>query len=653
MAQPWELLADVLLQRAALIARVQRDRSPDPLAGLKIDDDDVAALLAGLPGLEPGQAEAAADIEAALSDAVGDALAAFADSLAARTGGRDDGQGQFDAFATLAGRARLRLAEAQVLALLAAVEADPRRQRLVAYLNDDVGRRYLTPWTLALVTGTRASVVAAGPGGGLRRAGLLASVGTMADGPWAAQPLAVAPPVLWWLVGDAGPDPDLPPGAELLDGAAPTGAEPEFPEIEELGVFTLAGPDRVRRLEAARRALGPAPLLAVPAPDGPAQWDAVVRQATLDGRHVVLELDGPLDPAGRQRVERSTHLRWVLASPTDLPLSSLPHRDWAAVEVAPAAATPEEWASAFGSVEHGAYRLTADQLATVARVTGGEPAEVPAAVRRLASGALDSATTRVRPTRTWDDLVLDADRMRQVRDVAVRWRQRDTVFGQWGFSPQPSTGVAALFAGPSGTGKTLAAEVVAADLGLDLYKIDLAGLISKYIGETEQNLSRVFDAAEAANMVLLFDEADALLGKRSEVSDAHDRYANIEVAYLLQRLERFEGVAVLATNLLRNIDTAFLRRLHFVVEFALPAAPERRRIWRRCLPAGMPVADDLDLDRLADNFELPGGAIRNAVLGAAFLAAEAGSPITMDLAVSALRREMVKIGRLVSEADFT
>jgi SpoVK/Ycf46/Vps4 family AAA+-type ATPase len=211
--------------------------------------------------------------------------------------------------------------------------------------------------------------------------------------------------------------------------------------------------------------------------------------------------------------------------------------------------------------------------------------------------------------------------------------------------------VVALFAGPSGTGKTLAAEVIAGDLGVDLYAVDLANMVSKYIGETEKNLSRVFDAAEASNVALFFDEADALLGKRSAVSDSHDRYANIEVAYLLQRLEKYDGLAVMATNLANNLDPAFVRRLHVVVEFGLPGPQERRRIWRRCLPPGAPAGEDLDLDQLAERFEVPGGVIRNAVLGAAFLAAEAGTPISMELALRAVGMELRKTGRLVSATD--
>jgi SpoVK/Ycf46/Vps4 family AAA+-type ATPase len=305
----------------------------------------------------------------------------------------------------------------------------------------------------------------------------------------------------------------------------------------------------------------------------------------------------------------------------------------------------------FGPGEMPPHRLSAEQLRLVGMASRALGGDVPAAMRRLAAGTIDATAMRIHPGRTWEDLVLDAPRADQVREVARRCRHRETVFGEWGFAPEPSVGVVALFAGPSGTGKTLAAEVIAADLGVDLYKIDLANLVSKYIGETEKNLARVFDAAEAANVALFFDEADALMGKRSAVSDAHDRYANIEVAYLLQRLERYEGLAVLATNLANNIDPAFVRRFHVVVEFPIPGPAERRRIWDRCLPSLAPLGRDVDLDRLAKDVEVPGGTIRNAALGAAFLAADEGHPITMDTLVRAMQREMHKIGRLITSSD--
>jgi SpoVK/Ycf46/Vps4 family AAA+-type ATPase len=219
-----------------------------------------------------------------------------------------------------------------------------------------------------------------------------------------------------------------------------------------------------------------------------------------------------------------------------------------------------------------------------------------------------------------------------------------------------ASGVAALFSGPSGTGKTVAAEVVAGTLGLDLYLIDLASVVSKYIGETEQNLDKVFDAAAAGNVVLLFDEADALFGSRSAVSEAKDRYANIEVSYVLQRLERFSGLVVLTTNLANNIDPAFLRRLTSVIEFPMPGIEERVRLWERYLGEGMPLeekgAGAVDVELLANTFDIAGGAIRNIAVATAFLAAQAGEPATMSMVMLAARRELQKMGRLIDGSDF-
>jgi SpoVK/Ycf46/Vps4 family AAA+-type ATPase len=297
------------------------------------------------------------------------------------------------------------------------------------------------------------------------------------------------------------------------------------------------------------------------------------------------------------------------------------------------------------------YRLSRDQLKLVGAASGPASGPIAPAVRRLAGGHLDGVAVRIRPRRGWDDLVLPPDDVRQLRELAARHRRRDIVYGQWEFPSVPSTGVVALFAGPSGTGKTLAAEVVAGVLGLDLYKVDLSAVVSKYIGETEKNLERIFGAAAAGDLVLFFDEADALFGKRSEVSDAHDRYANIEVAYLLQRLETYDGLVVLATNLQRNIDQAFLRRISVAIDFVLPEEPERRAIWARAFPAAAPV-DGIDVDFLARQFKVSGGIIRNAALGAAFLAADDGGAITMRHAVLAMKREFQKMGRLRTEAEF-
>jgi SpoVK/Ycf46/Vps4 family AAA+-type ATPase len=209
-----------------------------------------------------------------------------------------------------------------------------------------------------------------------------------------------------------------------------------------------------------------------------------------------------------------------------------------------------------------------------------------------------------------------------------------------------------LFAGPSGTGKTMAAEIMANELGLDLYKIDLSTVVSKYIGETEKNLARIFEEAETSNAILFFDEADALFGKRSEVRDSHDRYANIEISYLLQRMEEYDGMAILATNLHKNMDDAFVRRMHFTVEFPFPDARHRRLIWEKVWPTDTPRSAELDLDFMARQFELTGGNIRNIAVAAAFLAASDGQVVTMSQLVGATHREYQKMGKVMADGAF-
>ena len=247
----------------------------------------------------------------------------------------------------------------------------------------------------------------------------------------------------------------------------------------------------------------------------------------------------------------------------------------------------------------------------------------------------------------WDDLVLPADDLRRLREIADAVRNRDHVMERWGFERKmyAGPGVNAIFFGPSGTGKTMAASVVAGDLAMDIYRVDLSRVVSKYIGETERNLDALFDEARRSHALLFFDEAEALFGKRSEVKDAHDRYANIEVAYLLQRMEGFPGVAILATNLRKHMDNAFLRRLQFAVEFPLPGVAERLRIWRQVWPATAALGRDLDLPFIAARLELSGGHIRNVALTSAFLAAADGAPISMVHVVAAIRREFQKLGR--------
>lgn len=266
--------------------------------------------------------------------------------------------------------------------------------------------------------------------------------------------------------------------------------------------------------------------------------------------------------------------------------------------------------------------------------------------------ALDQLAQRIEPKACWDDIKLPGPELSLLHQIAEQVAQRSTVYDDWGFRERMNRGlsISALFAGESGTGKTMAAEVIANELGLSLYRIDLSAVVSKYIGETEKNLRKLFDAAEEGGAILFFDEADALFGRRSEVKDSHDRYANIEVNYLLQRLESFHGLAILATNMKSALDSAFLRRIRFVVNFPFPGAAERKAIWTSVFPAKA-AAGTLDIDRLA-RLALTGGSIQGIALNAAFTAATAGVQINMPLVLDAARAEFRKLDKPINEADF-
>jgi SpoVK/Ycf46/Vps4 family AAA+-type ATPase len=275
------------------------------------------------------------------------------------------------------------------------------------------------------------------------------------------------------------------------------------------------------------------------------------------------------------------------------------------------------------------------------------------AARAQCGHDLATLAHKIEPVYTWADIVLPDDALAQLRETCQRVVHGHRVLSEWGFGRKLSLGkgVNALFAGPSGTGKTMAAEIIANELQLDLYKIDLSGVVSKYIGETEKNLDRIFAAAENANAILFFDEADALFGKRSEVRDSHDRYANIEISYLLQKMEEYEGITIMATNLRQNLDESFVRRLAFTIHFPFPDEVDRRRIWDGIWPVETPVAKDVDLDFLAHQFKLSGGNIKNIALAAAFLAAEDGGMVTMAHLIQATRREYQKLGKLLGAAE--
>ena len=292
----------------------------------------------------------------------------------------------------------------------------------------------------------------------------------------------------------------------------------------------------------------------------------------------------------------------------------------------------------------------ADQLRLMAQVDVSAP-ELEhllfAASRQQTRHVFAGLAQLIEPRRNWDDLILPDDALTQLHEIASRFLHQDQVLNGWGFANKLGygTGTTVLFAGPSGTGKTMAAEVLAHALGLDLYRIDLAAIVSKYIGETEKNLDRLFGAADQANAVLFFDEADALFGKRTEVKDSHDRYANLEVSYLLQKMEQYQGIAILASNLRQNLDEAFVRRLAFIVHFPFPDEIQRRQIWETVWPAGVSLAEDVQRDELARDLKFSGGNIKNVALAAAFLAATSGGVIRREHIQRAAEREFQKLGR--------
>jgi hypothetical protein len=412
------------------------------------------------------------------------------------------------------------------------------------------------------------------------------------------------------------------------------------------------------------------------APHGPIERDAIARlwerEAALIPAALLLDLDDA-DGADGQRacaalVERLRGL--VVVSSRD-PLR-VRRRATVRLDLAPPSMPQQEalWRAQLGPLAdrlNGAlthisahFHLGPAAMRSVAadvgeRVAQDDAPDVAAltwrACRLQARPRLDDLAQRIDPSAGWDDLVLPADQMVLLRAIAAHVRQRAVVYERWGFGGQGSRGlgITALFSGASGTGKTLAAEVLAGELDLDLYRIDLSQVVSKYIGETEKNLRRIFDAAEEGGAILLFDEADALFGKRSEVKDSHDRYANLEVSYLLQRMEAYRGLAVLTTNMRSALDTAFVRRLRFIVEFPFPGVAERTAIWRRVFPSGVPL-DGVVPERLA-NLNITGGVIRNIALSAAFLAADAGSVVRMEHLRRAATFELQKLERTATDAE--
>jgi Winged helix domain, variant/ATPase family associated with various cellular activities (AAA) len=696
------------LDRLEVLLRVHvgrlRERGADadaPLAAFYISDDEVDALLDRTVGAAPWSGVPLPDDEAA---AVGEALVARSREIEARVA-RSLADGVWLRLVALAHLFALSNVDVDVVVLCLAPELDRRYELLYAYLQDDATRRELTVALVLDLLGTdlAGKVVARsrfGPQAPLVTAGLvqLGAAPTLL-----ARTVRLHPRVAAYLLDDDQLDEELrtlvrleSPTTALADLVLPADCAANLDRLAHRApddaVIYLQGPRGVGKRSAARAccAAWGVDLLVV---DGrratthdvdefAALVGAVDREARLQGAALYWnDVDALL---ADDRTAQLDHLLATLNArpgPTFLagrtvwePAGALPDVAFARVEVpAPGhverlrlwrAALDGTAASADLATLAGMFRLTGAQIHDAAatarnRAHARDPDDprvsaddLQTACRLRSNRRLAELARPVVPRRTWEDLVLPADRMAVLREIHDQVRHRALVHETWGFRRTLALGrgLNVLFSGPPGTGKTMAVEVLAGALGLDMYAIDLSRVVSKYLGETEKNLARIFDEARTSNAILFFDEADALFGKRTQVRDAHDRYANVEVSYLLQKMEEHEGVVVLATNLRKNLDEAFVRRLHFMVEFPQPDAADRQRIWERIWPADTPRDPDIDLDLLAREIDVSGGSIRNIAVAGAFLAAADGGRVTMEHLLQATQREYQKMGKVLGTA---
>ncbi|ACZ30962.1 AAA ATPase central domain protein [Xylanimonas cellulosilytica DSM 15894] len=522
--------------------------------------------------------------------------------------------------AELAGAYRLSAAETLVLATVLAPETETSYRRVFGYLNDDLARPLPTiDVLLRLVPGAE---VLLDRTSALFASRLLETFPAPGAAHWRAAGLTVAEPVRAHLLS--------PHAGRDLVGNGVGGTPAEVPGVAPVVEAVRAGVVRAvvvrgatagESLPAARcfaRALGRELVSWHTAGSG--SFSDAVTTARLE--HAVLYVD-----VVDARACDESELRWALSQPVVVAVGAR---------------------AASGTVLPDGVAHVELSVPWSPRSPGTAGRGVLSSVRRPPSVQLVEATY------AWDDLVLPEASMRRLRELSAAVEHRDRVLDDWAFRRLSggSGALRALLTGVSGTGKTMSAAVVAAELGLPLWKVDLSAVVSKYIGETEKNLEEVFAAVEGSRAILMFDEADALFGKRSEISDAHDRYANIEVAYLLQRIESFDGVLLLATNLPGNLDTAFARRIQFEIEFPMPDETARLRLWHRALPPEAPRTADIDVERLAAAFALSGGEIRTVALGAAFLAAYEDRPIAMDHLLRAVARQRRRAGKLPTLKEF-
>jgi SpoVK/Ycf46/Vps4 family AAA+-type ATPase len=520
--------------------------------------------------------------------------------------------------------------EIETLVVCVYVERSLERQRILTSVAPDGVGSIRLGMLDQLADDQHSGAATVGPDSRLRRARL---VTVSPNGPFASRTVSVESSVMWGLAEDPRPDPNLPVGSRLVDRGGTRG---------DCTSALVVGDDPTRRRTLLMQELAGDAVLVVRDPVEVAHWDAAIREATLCRAALLVELSGTLAPVGSAALDDATHLVIGISTPSGIDPEILPRRKWKEMASPTKAASATEVTSVLG--QDSPHPLTADQLRRVHSTLPLVDNDISRAVRRLADHRLFELGNLRTPTRSWDDLIVDAECESELRDLTQRYRQAAKVREMPRLGRHVPPGVLAVFAGPSGTGKTLAAEVIAGDLGLELVKIDLSTVVSKYIGETEKNLEEVFDAAAVGGALILFDEGDAIFGKRSETTDARDRYANIEIAYLLQRVETFEGFVIISTNLAANVDQAFQRRIQGMVEFPQPDKDLRRRLWELHLPLDR-CTGEVAYDELA-SINISGGSIRNVSVAAAFLATTDGVPIDRGHLRTAIKREMRKLGRV-------
>jgi DNA polymerase III delta prime subunit len=675
---------ELLLQRQVLRLRRLRDRADDRFRGLYIADAEIDELLS------PGEASSSAAISN-LSFQI-DLLEADMEEQLATSPGLP--------LARLMKRVGPSPLECRILALAVAPDLDLRFQTLLAYVQNDVTRKAPTvDLALKVLCATREEQWSArtifSPRAPLFLEALLSlEEDRERDSPLLAKSMRVPKRVVDFLL-------EHNVIASALDGIAVCiQPRPDMPCLRELhaaapalrngGVVILhgrPGSGRCRAAEAVSHELSLNLLICdlQRAHDLAGLGTLLRRECLLSNAALYLKIDEAAEPDGRRPLSDLVRtmqdspfpvfIGTGAANPAIPPAAVAFHFHLALPEIETRRALWQQALNGSGSLPElqleiptlaGKFRFTPGQIRDVvteahnlARLRGIEdetlaPCDIYSAARVHGKPGLEKLAQKCELIFSWQDLVLPERVLEQLREATNSVRFRHVVHSEWGFDSKvgKNAGITIMFSGLSGTGKTMAASVIARELNFDLYKIDLSSVTSKYVGETEKNLCRLFDEAEYSSAVLFFDEADALFGKRSEVKDAHDRFANLEVAFLLQKIEQFPGFSILATNISRNIDTAFMRRMQHVIEFPFPDAMHRERIWRGMFPPRAPIAADVDFTFLARQFELSGGNIRNIVTAAAFLAAAQDCPVSMEHLARATGREYQKMGRLPSKADF-